>query len=577
MGISKNTFQIEDPFSIHDTDLITCSPSSLRKDTKMKLALCREDVNRNLLSETDFQEYFNGELQQKNIGDCWLVASINSLKLHTKYKELIQKSVKKTHDGFEIIMPLGAPPLYGKIIKVNKRDLYPQITVWATELMTLDGKEGLKALTIAYGKVSTGNDIFDVQSLNGWNEWNYFNTLVYGTQSYSSWRLTYGRDGKLWVEDSRFTNELKTALSQFGVDKMMVIWMPLDKSGQIDGISDFRTSIDTLQNTHEFVVKSIIKSWDSIQWVVLINPWDSTKPFTFSMKKLMDVALMYTLWSYDSKIFWLTHATGNDSWIRSSNIDKTASIQNLSLEQILSKFSSQLGPIDFTIDNVNSKPRWDSVLRLVQGKYFIDSYGMTDVHLWNGFSQGILNRSIQKSIQIPTKIPQYPKNEVESYLDQSQKNQLDSWDGRLNVVFLSQILAGFSQFKNGTINYTIKFWKHVLNFWKKNPFSKEFQWEKDDIFSYTLHPALLSVFVNWIRAKYMTKEKEDTAWKNPFFLDEKWALRFSAWRISDTVFNWDQPDFGEILLSHWEILGISKNDQETKNNIVNLLNKLYFD
>jgi hypothetical protein len=49
---------------------------------------------------------------QKNIGNCYLVAVINSLRLHTDFRKLIQKSVKKVSDGFEFTLPLGAPYPY---------------------------------------------------------------------------------------------------------------------------------------------------------------------------------------------------------------------------------------------------------------------------------------------------------------------------------------------------------------------------------------------------------------------------------------------------------------------------------
>ena len=62
--------------------------------------------------------------------------------------------------------------------------------------MTLDGNDGLKALAIAYGKVSTGKDIFDIRALDGGHGGSYFNTLVYGVSSYSRWRQTQKQDSQ---------------------------------------------------------------------------------------------------------------------------------------------------------------------------------------------------------------------------------------------------------------------------------------------------------------------------------------------------------------------------------------------
>lgn len=47
---------------------ISCSPEEIRNKTKKKLEECKKEIDSEfILSETDFERDFNGELEQSNI------------------------------------------------------------------------------------------------------------------------------------------------------------------------------------------------------------------------------------------------------------------------------------------------------------------------------------------------------------------------------------------------------------------------------------------------------------------------------------------------------------------------------
>ena len=460
---------------------ISCSPEEIKNKTKKKLEECKKEIDSEfILSENDFESDFNGELEQSNIWNCWLVATINSMRFQKDFRSLIRKSVKKVSDGYEIIIPLGAPIWQGKVIKVILRDLYPQISVWGDELMSLRWKRWLKALIIAYGKISTGRDIFDIQKLSGWEEIKALNTIIY-------WISWYSRSRKIWNkdftwnqdEDPAFLREISTALKAFDTSRFMTVGFAINPSWAIDNLVNFRKYPKySFENMHAFTVKSVQYSWDNIIGVELVNPWNSKKPFTLEIKRFLQLVVDYSFASYNPRRFDLSLDSSNESHAsRREYKDKEIPIQN--------QWISDLTGI-----------RGEPILRNEKWKYYLLSYWISDTYLWTWFTQWIIDESIEKLHEWPWTFKEWRKSKIEVYLDSSMNNQ-DINDMSASAI-LSQQIAPIWRYKQWTIDYTIHFWKHTINFWKKNPFSDVYKWEKNTIFRLTLYPSFFSNYINQI-------------------------------------------------------------------------------
>lgn len=549
-----NHKDIKDPTK----DFVSCSTDSIHSLTKEKLALCKDDVQKNTLSDEEFHRYFEWELMQKNIGNCYLLAVINSLRLHTDFKKLIQKSVKKIPDGFEFILPLGAPYPYGKIIKVTKRDYYPQLTIGGNELMVLDGNEWLKALAIAYGNISTGQSEYDTQLLTGWDEVNVMNTMFYWISGYSRSRKMFNfTDNNTKIswnkkEDIEFVNELGNVLSMFDTNKLMTVSIPINESGAVDDVFDFRKYPEyAYERDHAFTVQSVEKIWNNIRSVTIINPWDSTKHIKIPVEKFLRLVTSYSFGSYNPRVFGITYTNSRDIWNRDTldqQFYKEKKFENMWLNQVIEKYVPSL---------IN--PWSGSFIRLVQWQYFIDSYWKTDVILGAGFSDFILNNSIIMAWWF------------EEYFEESKK----SWEWYYREKFIQ--FYKMSQRKKRGKEFSITFGKQTINFNNQNPFSTQFQWRTDLRFAYTLYPALFATFINQCRQVYIGKREErESTILEPFYLDAKWGLSFSDGRVSDNVDNFfTGKTYGYDIMSKWSEIWINSSDIETKKKIIDLLNRLY--
>lgn len=542
-------------------DFLSCSTDNIHSSTKEKLALCKADVQKNTLSDEEFRKHFEWELMQKNIGNCYLVAVINSLRLHTDFKKLIQKSVKKVPDGFEFTLPLGAPYPYWKVVKVTERDYYPQLTIGAKELIVLDGNDWLKALAIAYWKISTGQDEYDTRLLTGWNEVNVMNTMFYWISGYSRSRdkFTYDKNDKIvWnkKEDTPFVIELKNVLDMFNRGKLMTVNFPINESDIVDDIFDFRKQPELAWNSlHAFTVHSVVKTGNNIHSVIIINPWDSTKKIKLSIKKFLHLVTSYSLGAYDPRIFWITHNSKKDIWNRSEidqSENKDLKIKEMGLDQIISKFSRLL-----------YFGRHNCTIRFFGGEYYIDSFWKTDTRLWSGFMHRYAKATIDS------------EGGLEKYL---YKYKFDNYASiQRSVMIGNYIRRGNREWDYSKLEHVIHFGKQRISFGNRSPFSTEFQWKTDTLFAYTLYPALFATFINQCRERYIDKKEErESTILEPFYLDAKWNLSFSDWRVSDNITTFlTNQKYDRTIMSKWSEIWIRSSDIDTKKKIVDLLNRLY--
>ena len=122
----------------------------------------RQHLERNAtISPVEFKLLFNGELMQQNVGNCYLIASFNSLKASPHFEAIIRTSVEVTKDGYYVKFPLGGKEPRTRIFvshadlekqKVNRsEDEYNR-----TSLHPVQGSTGWQVLEAAYVKLHTG-------------------------------------------------------------------------------------------------------------------------------------------------------------------------------------------------------------------------------------------------------------------------------------------------------------------------------------------------------------------------------------------------------------------------------------
>lgn len=478
-----------------------------------------------LLSKEDFKRYFEGEdFKQRNIGDCWLLATIDSLVSWWKYEEYIRKSVKKTDKGFLVCMPLGTPWNHGKWVNVDVNQT-AQIAVDGTPLYAVNGEIGIKALIQAYGKIATGKEVFDVYNLHWWSSAAAMNTLISGIKVYQEVREKregqealdpYGKKGIL-------PYKLKIALAQFDPKTDMLtlsVNQLQETSGDRSGYA--KSNYDALghysNSNHSISVeKTFLKNGELM--IQLSNPWDSSGSYIRSFESLLPSCYGFCLWT-----------TKNRDNIFIKTNDKDINKREFTSKDVQYKLDSRLDSLNQIIQNqweFNTElsiSRGDVIVSEKNGKLFVSSWWKND-----------------------------------SYVE--LKDTLSQWDD-----------------KKRTLNIAGK--KLILN---TDHFSTIYNNEQKDKYRDYLYLPRLTVFINKMRYDYIDKKMAKSGERKPFSLDNQWNLIFAIERtkvgwIIDKVkigLEWLLGDSTINCLSDRSLLGINPNNTKVKQQIVNFLNQLY--
>lgn len=254
------------------------------------------------LNKDDFLKYFAGEdFQQRSIGNCRLLATIDSFVNLRNYEDIIKKSVKRDNKGnFYITLPLWAPKW--EIIKVSPEDIKDQININGTRAILVDGKEGIKALVYAYGKYTTGKhyDNFDYHTL--WGGWwdRAINTLIYGMESLMGLRNEKANreEDPNGEKDQIFVNNFQRTLELFNPQfDLLTIAVHQTTESNWDRQS-FGDNYSTLGHyskaNHLISVESVRKTKDQLI-VKVSNPRDSKKSYEISFSDLLKASSSFYL------------------------------------------------------------------------------------------------------------------------------------------------------------------------------------------------------------------------------------------------------------------------------------------
>lgn len=331
------------------------------------------------LSEFDFFKYFEWEnFQQQNIWDCWLVASVDSLVSWGPYKEYIKKSVTKTPTWFDIIMPLWAPQSAidswnAAVVSIDEQDLLPQKSLSWEDLVLVEWKDGIYALMMAYGKMATGKDTFDLINMATIddNSWNPFAGLVWGINSYSEDRkddrLAKGKFDRILSEFDSQTDMLTLGVNQLVEWYSKLEWY--NKLWNWSGVN------------HDVSVERTYKE-NGILMVVVSAPQDSMRSYTISAEGLWKSCALYTMWSLKKKSY-LWGVSRSEYWEREvsafvKNSDQKNNVRNNEKSFSKAKTLNQMLQLTWKIDEDQRISRGDAVVQERNGDTYVDSRKRTD-------------------------------------------------------------------------------------------------------------------------------------------------------------------------------------------------------
>lgn len=240
------------------------------------------------LSEKDFKDYFEWDnFQQCVIGNCRLLAWVDSITHLGNYKDLIMKSVKKTEDWFLFRIPLWSNSTTSKYYKVND-DFDNQLNiVWWNMTFIVSKKKWLKALAIACGQAVTWKENFDVMALRWWNSYELFAKIF-------EWTHIYHDDSYPQKNVDNMLNNLYYIMNNFN-NKNSLLTIGVKTTGS--WLFDFVNTND--YHNHEISIERTFKDKYWNLKVVISNPRNSSKSKIISWSELR-----LQCWCYSFCTFW---------------------------------------------------------------------------------------------------------------------------------------------------------------------------------------------------------------------------------------------------------------------------------
>jgi hypothetical protein len=176
--ITRNSL-LEEVYTVKEIEKPRSWDASWDEVSEMKKRSFEHIEHNSTLSEESFNILFEWDvLKQKNVGNCYLISALNSLRKSPHYEAIIRLSIKKVNWGYNIKVPLWDKNW--QVIFVNISDIQPQrnINYWIKDkswnidnreyLQPIDWPEGLKLIEAAYWKMITSQQ---------WKQWEVLNRL----------------------------------------------------------------------------------------------------------------------------------------------------------------------------------------------------------------------------------------------------------------------------------------------------------------------------------------------------------------------------------------------------------------
>ena len=344
------------------------------------------------LSHEDFVNYFEGEsFGQRNVGDCWFLAAIDSLVSFWDYEKLIRSSVTKNKNGFKIKLPLWSNS--GKEYFISFSELKKkQSWIHWENFVLVEWKQGIEALVRAYlrhtSTDSNNESDTDFLNLNGWNTGLTFNSLLYfpWMKTYYAQRTISEAEQKKdiqWTKDTQFVSQIYSALEDFdSKNDMITLWVYQVDEANNDRKNQSADNYNQLghysKSNHEISVEAVKKDrWNLI--ITVSNPWDSGRKYDISFNNLIKSCASFTLCTKKERK-WLKESTKSYwKWER-----RHAASNKISMDKV--RNVNQIIEITWKENEELRKARGDIIVENIDiNKITVTSYGRsTQVEQKNG-------------------------------------------------------------------------------------------------------------------------------------------------------------------------------------------------
>ncbi|MBU0546159.1 hypothetical protein KKA13_02795, partial [Patescibacteria group bacterium] len=267
-----------------------------------------------LLSKQGFDQFFgNWKMKQDNVGNCYMVSAINSLRQSPYFEYFVRTSMRKGNNGWEVHIPMGDKN--AKPILVNEADLQPQKnpnygkvdkkgrTDKRKFLLPMDGPIGFQVLEAALiKKVTFGENkpINRIEAEGGFGHQailelfgkNFNKVKIDGNQGldtgagYGMTALQYGEAPAFNKGPKKVITDLVNFLNDFHPAKYLATAnSPPAAKGDSSRFKIPGINVE-FANSHAYSIVNVDKS---NQTVSVANPWDTGKTIVLTYTQFASV------------------------------------------------------------------------------------------------------------------------------------------------------------------------------------------------------------------------------------------------------------------------------------------------
>ncbi len=273
---------------IHEIEGKGAERNTMPKNKSLEFAQrMHQELEKNAtLSSENFRTLFQGELRQQNVGNCYLIASFNSLRSSPYFESIIRTSVIMKDGGFGVKFPLGGSDPRQEVF-VSWQDLEKQVVNndqhHRTSLKPVAASVGWQVLEAAYIRLQVGT--VDRRQIEG----------GYGHDALSN-MMGLGAQSQVIVGSSYYAS-----LEQAGQKAEVMQWLNSFHQGRdiatvntIRRVAQNGERADASQYTVQAMGKPIklyynhaysienVNRFGTPPWVRIKNPHDTSEPITFT-------------------------------------------------------------------------------------------------------------------------------------------------------------------------------------------------------------------------------------------------------------------------------------------------------
>lgn len=254
-----------------------------------------EDLNEHgnmYLSKSDYREYFQGELKQSNVGNCYLIASFDSLSKSAFFEVMVRSAIEKIGDGsWDVRIPLIGKS--AKTIRVHPDEVRGD---WdESGKYPLSGPLGYRILEAAYlkwkhGSVDRkgekgGHPVAAMKTLIGRSAY----TKVVAAEHYVNPDYVRKEDISLQKLPTADLKQLKQLLKDFNPQHSSIVLGSTfsDKPGgdSVMYSAELENGDSTrLAHGHAY---SLVSFDPDTEIVTIVNPWDTGDEMKFTFDQIV--------------------------------------------------------------------------------------------------------------------------------------------------------------------------------------------------------------------------------------------------------------------------------------------------